>query len=67
MARAKRNFCELCEHRLMAEVPFYEESDFVLYGCKKPKPAKFRGRTDKPCHDFSDYTGGMAEELGVTS
>lgn len=51
----------------MAEVPFYEESDFVLHGCKKPKPAKFRGRTDKPCHDFSDYTGGMAEELGITS
>jgi len=51
----------------MAEVPFYEESDFILHGCKKPKPEKFRRHTDKSCSDFTDYTGDMAKELGIVS
>ena len=60
MAGAARYQCGGCENRLMAEVEHYEQCDYILKGCKLPKPERFKGTTHRECKDFTD-TAGFAE------
>ena len=63
MAGAARYQCGGCENRLMAEVEHYEQCDYILKGCKLPKPEPFKGTTTRLCKHFvySPYREGMGD------
>ena len=57
MARKQRLLCSTCKHVWRIEIGYYEESDHVIHGCKKPRKAKFAGsaiRQSRGCPDYED-------------
>lgn len=52
MARKQRSACKHCDKAWRIEREFYEQSDFVLRGCREPKKTKFNGFTRLGCKKF---------------